>query len=204
MRATSWLLKAALLAGATFSATNAAASELDNPETARCIGVAADRFGVSETALWLILDVERGTVGRVSQNTNATVDIGPMQINSWWLKHLERFGISREDILYDRCMNIYAAAWIYAQEYAREGDVVRAIARYHSPTPHHQHRYLGLVQQAIARRAKRLNQQSERAPQPRPVQAVSQAFALGAGDSEPSSARARQSIASTAGTRSPE
>ena len=147
----------ALAAILSVASHTARASELDHPETARCIKTAAERMQVSATALWLILDVERGTVGRVSQNTNGTVDIGPMQINSWWLDKVEKFGITRDDLLYNRCINIYVGAWIYAQEYARAGNVAEAIARYHSPTPRHQHRYLGLVQQAIERRARRLN-----------------------------------------------
>lgn len=157
-----------------------AGNELEHPETARCIGIAAERFAVPETALWLILDVERGTVGRVSQNTNGTVDIGPMQINSWWTEpeRLGRFGITFNDILYDRCLNIFVGAWIFAQEYQREGDVVRAIARYHSPTPHHQHRYLGLIQQAIQRRARRIQSaQASPATAPR-VTARSEPVAL--------------------------
>lgn len=156
-----------------------AANELEHPETAKCIAIAAERFDVPETALWLILDVERGTVGRVSQNTNGTVDIGPMQINSWWTEpqRLGRFGITYNDILHDRCLNIYVGTWIFAQEYQRERDIVRAIARYHSPTPEHQHRYLGLIQQAIQRRARRVQSENVATPRP-PVAPQSQAIAL--------------------------
>lgn len=169
---------AAFLAALALSAP-IAANELEHPETARCIAVAAERFGVSEMALWLILDVERGTVGRVSQNTNGTVDIGPMQINSWWTEpqRLGRFGITYNDILYDRCLNIYVGTWIFAQEYERERDIVRAIARYHSPTPEHQHRYLGLIQQAIQRRARRVQRESTAAQRPNAAP-QSQAIAL--------------------------
>lgn len=126
-------------------------------ETAQCIAKAASAFNIPDTPLWVILDVERGQVGRVSRNTNGTYDIGPMQINSIWLSKLRRFGISRDDLLYNRCINIYVAAWIFTQEYNRlGGDLGKAIAHYHSPTPKHQRRYLGLVQQAIRRRIAKL------------------------------------------------
>lgn len=176
------LVAAAALLLASLPAS-ARTPELEHPETAECIGIAAERFAVSETALWLILDVEGGTVGRVSQNTNGTVDIGPMQINSWWAhpNRLGRFGITYDDLLHNRCLNIYAAAWIFAQEYQREGDLVRAIARYHSPTPHLQHRYLGLIQQAIQRRARRVASHSQAPPQnkaPLPVIAQSKPIPL--------------------------
>src|SRR5690606_1472273 len=111
---------------------------------------------------WVILDVEGGEVGKVSRNTNGTYDIGPMQINSIWLSKLQRFSISRDDLLYNRCINIYVGAWILTQEYQRfGGDLGKAIAHYHSPTPKHQRRYLGLVQAAIQRRIHRLEKQSE-------------------------------------------
>lgn len=117
----------------------------EKADVSHCVAKAAQAFGVSETPLFLILDVERGTLGRTSQNKNGTYDMGPMQINSGWLKTLGRHGIKEHDVINNLCVNIYVGAWIYHQEYRKTGNVISAIQRYHSPTPKHQQRYIGLI-----------------------------------------------------------
>lgn len=145
--------KAVLCALALVSSAHAVTLPSDDPATAACIQRAAEGFSVPELPLWIILDVERGTLGRVSGNTNGSYDIGPMQINSTWLPRLAKLGVSEHQLLNDLCTNIFVGAWVFAHEYQRfDGDVGRAIAHYHSPTPRHQQRYLGLIQGAIARR----------------------------------------------------
>lgn len=138
----------------------------DREDYAQCVATAAKTFGIPELPIWVILDVEGGTVGRVSQNTNNTYDIGPMQINSIWLKHLAPFGISENDIKHNLCMNIYVGTWIYAKELQRHKTLAKAFAYYHSPTPKHQHRYLGLVQNAIDRRLQKFQKEQALASEP--------------------------------------
>lgn len=147
------LIKAMFCAAALAATAQAATLPSDDPATAACIRRAAEGFSVPELPLWIILDVERGTVGRVSGNTNGSYDIGPMQINSTWLPRLAKLGVSEHQVLNDLCTNIFVGAWVFAHEYKRfDGDVGRAIAHYHSPTARHQQRYLGLIQGAITRR----------------------------------------------------
>lgn len=122
--------------------------------TRQCVERVAKAFRVSPVPLYLILDVEGGKVGGISSNTNGTVDIGPMQINSWWLPKLARFGISRAQLRDNLCTNILAGAWIYAKARASTGTMIQAIARYHSPTPRYQRRYLARIKKAIDRRLK--------------------------------------------------
>jgi len=124
----------------------------DDPATAACIREAAQRFQVPELALWVLLDVEAGKLGQVSTNTNGTYDIGPLPVNSWWLPKLAQFGITEDMVKNNLCINIGVGAWILAKELDRHKDIPRAIAYYHSPTPRHQRRYLGLVVGAIDRR----------------------------------------------------
>jgi hypothetical protein len=117
-----------------------------DPAVLACIREAARDFKLSELTLRVLYKMEGGTLGKVSQNTNGTVDIGPMQINSSWLRTLAPAGISLEALRDDACTNVYVAAWIYQQELKRAGgDDVMAIARYHSPTPRFQARYLRRV-----------------------------------------------------------
>lgn len=151
--------KAALCALMLSASTTAMGASLptDDPATAACMQRAAAGFKVPELPLWILLDVERGTVGKVSGNKNGSYDIGPMQINSSWLGRLAKLGVTEDQLLNDLCTNIFVGAWVFAHEYKRfNGDMGRAMAHYHSPTPVHQQRYLGLVQGAIERRLRAL------------------------------------------------
>jgi len=70
-------------------------------------------------------------------------DIGLMQINSWWLKHLN---ISPEAALEPR-NNATLGVWILAKEIQRHGYNWKAVGAYHSPTPARQRMYAQVVSQ---------------------------------------------------------
>lgn len=133
----------------------------DSPQAAACLSQAAKAYRIPELALWLILDVEGGTLGRVSQNTNGTYDMGPMQINSIWLKRLAPYGITEAAVRDNFCVNATVAAWIFTMELNEHGTLPKAFANYHSPTPKHQRRYLGLIQRALARRMDKLRREQQ-------------------------------------------
>lgn len=62
-------------------------------------------------------------------NEGKSMDVGLMQINSFWFKKLsipQYYGL-------DECFNIDFGTWILANEVARHGYNAKAIARYHSP-----------------------------------------------------------------------
>ena len=119
-----------------------------------CLSRAADRFGVDLVALQVIREIEGGRLGTESLNANGTYDLGPMQINTFWLPAIERSGASYQLLRDDPCVNAFVAAWIFSQEVRSAGTTVGAMARYHSPTPHFQARYLDraltIVRQQIA------------------------------------------------------
>lgn len=146
----------AVLLGCTAFSADAARLQSDADEMADCIQKASSRFNVPEIALWVILDVEGGTLGKVSPNKNGTYDIGPFQVNSWWLPRLASRGITEDMVLNNLCMNVSVGTWIFAQEFTRHRDLTKALAHYHSPTATHQRRYLGLIVNAIDRRISRL------------------------------------------------
>jgi soluble lytic murein transglycosylase-like protein len=75
----------------------------------------------------------RGNVGAIGSNSDGSLDLCAMHINSQWLPTLARFGITRGDLLADKCTCIYAGAWILAGEVDRHGYSWEAVARYHSP-----------------------------------------------------------------------
>ena len=63
-----------------------------------------------------------------------------MQINSTWLKKLNRVGITQADLL-DGCKNIQIGAWILASNIKQYGFNNKAIGAYNSPTAANQECY---------------------------------------------------------------
>ena len=84
-----------------------------------CLKAAAEVHHVPAGVLVLLISVEAGRLGAVSQNANGTVDIGPMQVNDTWLSKIAgHWGASREEAyraLRDSfCANVEGGAWILA------------------------------------------------------------------------------------------
>ena len=97
-----------------------------------CWLLAADKFNVPSELLEAIAHVESGhNPGALNLNTDGSVDIGIMQINSRWLPALSEVGITPDD-LYVPCINIHVGAWILAQEVKRYGYTWEAIGAYHA------------------------------------------------------------------------
>ena len=97
-----------------------------------CWLLAADKFNVPSELLEAIAHVESGhNPGALNLNTDGSVDIGIMQINSRWLPALNGVGITPDD-LYVPCINIHVGAWILAQEVKRYGYTWEAIGAYHA------------------------------------------------------------------------
>ena len=96
-------------------------------------------YRLPPAVLVILLNVEGGSLGRVSPNTNGTVDIGPMQVNEIWLPE-RRGALERDDrsdaykALRDNfCANVEAGAWILRRglDEAR-GDFWEGVGYYHS------------------------------------------------------------------------
>ena len=99
-------------------------------------------------------------MGEVSQNTNGTVDIGPMQVNDTWVpkdrRALGRVAEAAYRALRDNfCANVEGGAWILRQALDEaHGDLWKGVALYHSHDPVHKLEYMRLVY-AQAMRLKR-------------------------------------------------
>ncbi|WP_028218175.1 lytic transglycosylase domain-containing protein [Paraburkholderia oxyphila] len=107
------------------------------PSTARadCIDDAASFQHVNVSLMRAIAQVESGTqTHAVNTNSDGTVDIGLMQINSSWLPRLAREGIS-EQSLFDPCTNAYVGAWILAENIRQYGPTWSAIGAYNASSP---------------------------------------------------------------------
>ncbi len=116
-----------------------------------CLLAAAQAQRLPPAMLVILLNVEGGRLGRVSGNTNATVDIGPMQVNEIWLPDVARhWGVSVPTAFLglrdDFCANIEAGAWILRRglDEAR-GDFWTGVGYYHSHDPGHKADYLRKV-----------------------------------------------------------
>lgn len=105
------------------------------------MSLAATTYGLPETALYALRHKEGGTVGMVSKNRNGTVDYGPFQVNSLWVKTFTAAWDTGSDALTvsllrdSDCANTFAAAWILRQHLTETRSLTKAIAHYHSRTP---------------------------------------------------------------------
>lgn len=79
-----------------------------------------------------VREVEGGKRGMAVRNTNGSDDLGPMQINTFWLPTLKQYGISVSDLKNDVCTNLAVGAWILRKEYARFGNWEQAVAAYNA------------------------------------------------------------------------
>jgi hypothetical protein len=99
-----------------------------------CINQAAMQYYLPATLIISVLSTEGGKVGDAIPNTNGTLDFGPMQINSIWLKKIRQYGYSREQIQYDPCINVAVGAWILSQAIADGQNMWTGVGNYHSHT----------------------------------------------------------------------
>ncbi|MBS0984398.1 lytic transglycosylase domain-containing protein [Gluconobacter cerinus] len=106
-----------------------------------CMLAASLHFGIPPRVLPTIWQIERGRNGVAVSNTNGSLDIGIMQINSLWipvLAHIARLSPDEtvHRLLQDSCFNVTASALI-VRSYLDEthGNLMQAIGDYHSHTP---------------------------------------------------------------------
>jgi soluble lytic murein transglycosylase-like protein len=97
-----------------------------------CFSEAAQRYGVDERLLMAIAKQESDFQPHVKHtNTNGSVDVGLMQINSQHFKTLNRFNISEQSLL-DPCVNVHVGAWILSRAIKEHGPTWRAVGAYNA------------------------------------------------------------------------
>ena len=138
--------------GAVAPSTDAQIAIAPTPATIEaCIYAAASVYHEPPAVLVILLNVEGGTLGAVSHNTNGTVDIGPMQVNQLWIPKLAQHWRADPQATYEAlrdnfCANVEAGAWILRQGLDRaSGDFWGGVAYYHSFDPVYQDSYLRSV-----------------------------------------------------------
>ena len=151
------VLAAAVLAVVSAGTAKAGAAPSDQATIRGCITAAAKVYRLPPAVLVILLNVEGGSLGRVSPNTNGTVDIGPIQINEIWLPEVathwhatiaDAYKALRDNF----CANVEAGAWILRRGLDEaHGDFWEGVGYYHSHTPEHKTRYLRDVLRQVLR-----------------------------------------------------
>jgi soluble lytic murein transglycosylase-like protein len=118
---------------------------------AACIFLAAQTYSLPPAVLMGIYQVESGKVGEeTGPNKNGSYDLGPMQINTVWMDSLSKkwdvsSDVARTWVRDDPCTNVGVASWILRESLDETGDLSKAVAMYHSRTPHIGLRYIKKV-----------------------------------------------------------
>ncbi len=137
----------------TVAADGGGIASLAAPAT--CWEQAARRYQVNPYLLVAIAEVESGLrPGAIGRNTNGSIDIGLMQINSLWLPELQRHGIAPRDLL-DPCVSVHVGAWVLAQKMRLHGNTWTAVGAYNAGSAVLRERYARKVIEALARREQR-------------------------------------------------
>lgn len=126
-------------------------------ELTRCIYIAAGGHRWLERTLWGLRDQEGGWLGAEVPNANGSHDLGPLQVNSWWVTKLAAAtgrpaNHIRWWLINDACFNVRTARWIFLSSLAVTRDYWKAIGVYHSPTAWRQRRYSEGVARHLRRR----------------------------------------------------
>lgn len=135
----------------------ATARQSEERLVAACIRRSAGGRGWLEKTLWGLRDQEGGWIGAEVANGDGSHDLGPLQVNSWWVPQLAVVARRPEAqvrhwLKADPCFNVDAARWIFLSALAATRDYWKAVGAYHSPTVWRQRRYTTSVVAHLRRR----------------------------------------------------
>ncbi|EBM5962875.1 conjugal transfer protein [Salmonella enterica] len=118
--------------------------ELDIPpgqvERVVCSITAAIKYQIPANLMLAVAEQEGGKSGleNKNRNDNGTYDTGPMQFNTVYLRDLEKYGITAEDVSQPGCYSYDLAAWRIRGHIKNDsGDIWTKAANYHSRTPYY-------------------------------------------------------------------
>lgn len=99
-----------------------------------CINQAALHHHVPATMIVSVMQIENGKNGDAIKNKNGSYDLGVMQINSIWLSKLKKYGVTRDALQYNPCVNVDVGTWLLARAIAKSKGW-SGVGNYHSFTP---------------------------------------------------------------------
>ncbi len=99
-----------------------------------CFNEAGEKYNISPLLLAAMAYTESSFNSKAinSANTNKSVDYGLMQINTFWLPHLKKMNISKEDLIDDACLNVHVGAWVLAQNFKQNGENWQSVGAYNA------------------------------------------------------------------------
>ena len=97
-----------------------------------CIARASSTYGVPVQDIIALMKNEGGRPGTASRDSNRTVDLGPMQVNTCHLPFLSAYGYHYSVLRYNGCANVMAGSWVFARCLARTGNLLAAAACYNA------------------------------------------------------------------------
>jgi Transglycosylase SLT domain len=107
-----------------------------------CSITAARKYNIPANILLAIAEKESGLPGLWVKNSNGTYDVGTMQFNTAYIKTLEQFGITPNDLAAPGCYAYELAAWrVHGHITKDHGDIWTRAANYHSKTPYYNQIY---------------------------------------------------------------
>lgn len=98
-----------------------------------CYEVAGKLYNIDPTLIYSIAEQESSFNPSAlnKSNSNKSIDYGLMQVNSFWIPHIKKFGAKKED-LFDPCYNIYVGTWILAKKFKRGGYTWNSVGAYNA------------------------------------------------------------------------
>lgn len=154
-----WMFVVSALAGTAILSSPVAAQRLEatERELARCIAEASDGKLWLERTLWGLRDQEAGWLGAEIVNKNGSHDLGPLQVNSWWIRRLAKetgkpLAHIRWWLTNDPCFNVSAAKWIFLSGLSLTRSYWPAVGAYHSSKSELQRVYTHAVAARLVRR----------------------------------------------------
>ena len=117
----------------------------------QCVGLAAQRYQLPAQIIQAIALTEGGASGYYRKNTNNTLDLGIMQINSSNIRALQKEfpGITAYTITLSPCTNILVGAYWLKHKIKSAGNFWKGVGWYHSATPKYKYRYLKRVKRSL-------------------------------------------------------
>lgn len=102
-----------------------------------CSITAAIKYEIPANIMLAVAEKENGPVGKSVRHENGSVDVGAMQFNVNYIRHLEKeYGITANDVAQKGCYPYDLAAWrIRGHIHNDRGDIWTRASNYHSRTP---------------------------------------------------------------------
>jgi soluble lytic murein transglycosylase-like protein len=115
---------------------------------------AAERYGVNPQVLYAIAAQESSlNPSAVHVNADGSQDVGLTQINSKWLPHLSKLGVTEEN-LSNPCINMHVGAYLLSLKMIQHGNTWQAIGAYHSNTPWRRDQYAQTISRRVQNQMK--------------------------------------------------